>query len=242
MNSKTRNTFLAVLGLIAVLGVALIVLLTRPSVPEAPISGVLGNPKNISFTVGGEKQTIQGIPVGVDVAANARYESGNPKAPISVVEFADYQCPACGLFFNQVESQFQSEFVSSGKMRYIFRDFPLSMHQNAPRAALTAACAANQGKWQEMHNILYRSQDAWSNSSSVDGLFLDYAKQLGLDESALSTCLGSGKLEAQIAADQKLGRDVQLTATPSFVVNGYLFTGIIPIEGWRAIDAEFRSK
>ncbi len=242
MNSGTRNLFLGALIVIAVIGVGLIVLSQRPSsgASSAPAGADI---KTVKFTENGQSQEIKLTKVNADPAAGARFTLGRADAPVTMVEFGDYECPTCGLYATSVGSQFKSEFIDTGKLRFVFRDFPLGIHPNAPQAANAAACANDQGRWEPMHDILYRSQALWSNSS--DDVFrsqlVDYARQLGLDEASFKTCLSANKSAAAVQADMAAGNAVQLTGTPTFVVNGYRVDSdhLFPIEGFRAIMAAF---
>ncbi|NJK46149.1 MAG: DsbA family protein [Pleurocapsa sp. SU_196_0] len=191
----------------------------------------------MSRTRGRLEPCAQPHPSGVDALKGARFVNGNADAPNTVVEFADYECPACGLFAVRVEDAFISEFVNSGKVRYAFRDFPLRQHKNAPLAAQAASCAHAQGRFSPYKAMLFRAQPLWSHSSNSRAAqqFSEFAAQLGVDEARFSSCLASSDAQPGIEADLGAGRQVGLQATPSFVINGYLVSGALPIEAFRAI-------
>lgn len=242
MNSRTRNVFLVMLAVIAVAGVGLIVWTQRDAAPSTPSDGAAV--KTVSYTVAGQVQTVRLTKVALDAFAGSRFVRGSPTAPVAVVEFADYQCPACGVFATTTEAQFKSEFVDSGRVRVAFRDFPLSQHQNAPLAAVAASCANVEKRWEAMHDILFRSQVQWSESSSeaFKAQLIGYAGQVGLDGNAFQTCLESNQFATAIQKDMDAGAAVGLEATPTFIVDGYRLSGALPIEGFRAVLLEFGVK
>ena len=239
MNPKV---FLAVLAIVLVFGVALIVGTTTPPA----ING--SDLKQVKYTVQGQEQIAVLKPITVDALEGARYIFGDPNAPVTIVEFADYQCPACGVFANQVESQLENKLVQTGQVRYVFRDFPLSIHPNAPAAAITAACVNAQApnRFREFHKLLFQLQSEWSALEPKQALqqIVGYSKLLGLDQPKLEACLGSNEIQAGIQADMAMGTKVQLSGTPSFVFiskkGSFLMAGIMPVEGFEAVLAELQ--
>ena len=240
MNPKV---FLAVLAVVLVFGIALIVGTTAP--PAADGSDL----KQVKYTVQGQDQIAVLKPIGVDALEGARYLFGDPSAPVTIVEFADYQCPACGVFANQVESQIEERLVQTGKVRYVFRDFPLiSIHPNAPAAAVTAACVNAQApnRFREFHKLLFQLQAEWSSLEPKVAVqkIIGYGKLLGLDQPKLETCVGSNEMQADIEADVAVGNKVQLSGTPSFVFiskkGSFLMAGAMPVEGFEAVLAELQ--
>jgi protein-disulfide isomerase len=242
MNPQARNGFLVGLVLIAVAGVAAIVFSTRSATPETSTatSNSSGQIKTVRYsietTAGSQEQQVELQPVNVDPTEGARFVMGKADAPFTVVEFADYQCPACGIFATLTEPQFKSEFVDTGKVRYIYRDFPLQIHPNARIAARAAACAAQQNQFEAMKAVLFRSQITWSQLplEEAKGQFRTLSKNVGVNEESFGTCLESDQFDAAIQSDYDAGLRVGLQGTPSFVVNGYMFSGGLPIQGLRA--------
>ena len=241
MNSSTRNVFLLVLAVIAVAGVGLIVASQRGA-PSTSSSGAAV--KTVSYTAQGQAQTVTLTKIAGDAFAGSRFVRGADTAPVTFVEFADFQCPACGVFATTTETEFKAEFVDTGKVRVAFRDFPLSQHQNAPLAAVAASCANVEKRWEAMHDILFRSQAQWSASSSeaFKAQLIGYAQQIGLDGNAFQTCLSSNQFSAAIQADMDAGAAAGLEATPTFIINGYRVSGALPIEGLRAVLLQFGVK
>ena len=113
------------------------------------------------------------------------YVMGSPSAPVEVIEFADFECPACGQFATVTEPDVRTRLVNTGQVRFRFMDFPLSMHKNTWDASLAAACANDQGKFWEMHDALFANQDRWNGeaTSRPRGPIGDLAKGVGLDMS-----------------------------------------------------------
>jgi protein-disulfide isomerase len=137
---------------------------------------------------------------------------GQKDAKVTLVEFSDYQCPFCGRNFQQTFPQVVSEYVKTGKIRYVFRDFPLeSIHPLAFKASEAARCAGEQGKYWEMHDKLFSNQTALA----VDNL-KEYAKTSGVDVEKFKSCLESGKEAAGIRADIAEGQQIGARGTPGF--------------------------
>ena len=126
------------------------------------------------------------------------------------------------------------------RVRYAFRDFPLPQHQNAPLAAQAASCAFDQGRFAEYKAILFRGQAQWSNSlnKAATAQLAEYGTSVGLNKAKLLECIQSNNAQAAIETDKALGVQVGLSSTPSFVINGYLMAGTLPIEAFEAILAK----
>jgi protein-disulfide isomerase len=175
-------------------------------------------------------------PATVSAAGSAML--GRPDAPVVLVEFSDYQCPFCKRFSETTLALLKKEFVESGKVRYIFRDFPLDqIHPDARKAAEAARCAGDQAKYWEMHDVLFQNQRAL-RPEHLKG----YAEQLGLDTSAFAACLDSAKHAAQVQKDFDDGVKAGVRSTPSFIVGrpradgtieGVMITGARPIADFR---------
>jgi protein-disulfide isomerase len=144
---------------------------------------------------------------------------GDANAEFTIIEFADFQCPACGQFYSQVEPLIHTEFVSTGKAKFAYYDFPLTnVHPNAFLAARAGHCAEDQQKFWEYHDVLYRNQNRWAGAPNPAGTFEGYAKDLGLDKSAFETCLRSDKHADIVTANMELGNQMQVPGTPTLYV------------------------
>lgn len=137
---------------------------------------------------------------------------GDKNAKLTLVEFSDYQCPYCGRHFNQTVPQLLSEYIQTGKVRYVIRDFPLeSIHPQAFKAAEAARCAGEQGKYWDMHNRLM------ANQTALDAKGLSaHAQALGLDLPAFQKCLDSDKQATKVRKDIEDGEKAGVEGTPTF--------------------------
>ena len=159
---------------------------------------------------------------------------GDKDAPVTIVEWSDYECPFCARFYSETEKLIDEQYVKTGKVRFVYRDYPLPFHQNAQKAAEAAECAGDQGKFWEMHNLLFEQGVA----GGVAG-FKQFAQQLGLDTSKFNTCLDTGATAAEIQKDMNDGSAVGIQGTPGFIINGKLVSGAQPFSVFKqVIDAE----
>ena len=163
------------------------------------------------------------------------YVLGSPNAPVEVMEFADFECPACGQFAVLTEPQVRTELVNTGKVRVRFLDFPLQMHRNTWDASLAAACANDQGKFWEMHDALFANQDKWNGeaTSRPRGPISELAKGIGLDMNKYGACMDNDTHRAQIQANQAEAIRRQVGQTPTFIFNGTVVPGAIPFDAYK---------
>ncbi len=174
-------------------------------------------------------------PPRVEVAAVGPSKGGPEGAPITIVEFSDFECPFCSRI-NPTLAQVQQTY--GDKVRIVFRHFPLGMHPNAQKAAEASLCAHDQGKFWELHDLMFEDQRALA----VDALKAK-ASQLGLETEAFNGCLDSGKYAAQVAADMAAGTEAGVSGTPAMFVNGIPISGAVPYEQVATvIDAELERK
>ena len=148
---------------------------------------------------------------------------GDPSAPVTIVEFSDYECPFCGRFYSETLGQIESKYIDTGKVKLIYKDFPLSFHPQAQKAAESAECAGEQGKYYEMHDLLFEQ----GVQGGVAG-FKQYARQIGLNTARFDACLDSGQMASEIQADMAVGQKVGIQGTPGFIINGQLVSGAQP--------------
>lgn len=172
-----------------------------------------------------------------DATAGARFVIGDANAKVTVVDFSNYLCGHCRDHANNVFPLIKRDYIDTGKIRYVFRDFPFGGQENVIRAGEAAACAADSNLYLEYHEALFRAQMQWAGLSgqALDNYFADLAGQIGIAPATFSECLKSGNKRAGVIADQKLAIDLGLTGTPSFIVNGETFTGQRPYDSWREI-------
>jgi len=172
---------------------------------------------------------------------------GNPDAPITIIEFSDFQCPFCARFHVQTLPLILEEYIEQGKVRLVFRDFPIqSIHPNALPASVAAECANEQGKFREMHDMLFDNQNEWNKQETIDALslFSQYATEIQLEQETFDSCLINGDYIEEIKKDLDDGRDYGVSGTPGFFVGndqiGYVeLKGAQPFESFKKIiDAQ----
>jgi len=177
-------------------------------------------------------QTAAGPPVDEKVrmrVASGGFEVGSANAPLTLIEYTDYQCPFCRQFQTATYEEIKKNYIDTGKLRFISRDFPLDMHDNAPRGALAARCAADQGKFWELRQVMIVN----ANQLQLSNL-LTYAADLKLDVDKFSACVTSEKYKADVAKDLAEGHAAGVTGTPTFVL-GRMTAG--SIDGVRIVGA-----
>jgi protein-disulfide isomerase len=160
---------------------------------------------------------------------------GPATAPITIVEFSDFECPYCSQAEKTVSEVLR---VYGDKIRLVYRDLPLPNHKNAPKAAEAAHCAGDQGKYWEMHAKLFANQ----RNLDVPAL-KGYAKDLKLDQAKFDKCLDSGATAAIVEENRKVGNEAGVNGTPAFFVNGILISGAQPFDAFKeVIDGELAQK
>lgn len=158
------------------------------------------------------------LPIGTAVSSDRT--KGADDAPVVLVEYSDFQCPACGRYYPVVKELMQ-EFGS--RVRLVYRHFPLrNIHQNAELAARAAEAAGNQGKFWDMHDKLFEGQKEWSEQSiaRVKDSFVQYARELGLDKSRFEQDINTDEVKKKVEADYQSGVRAGVRGTPTFFLNG----------------------
>ncbi len=180
----------------------------------------------------------QNLPTKVAVSADDDPVLGKSNAPVTIVEFSDFECPFCGRHFSQTHPDIVKNYIDTGKVKLVYRDFPLSFHPNAEKAAEAAECANEQGKFWEMHDKLFSNQQSLSVAN-----YKQWAKDLKLDSAKFDSCLDSGKYASEIAKDEADGTKYGVSGTPSFFIDGQLLVGAQPYSAFQqAIDAALAAK
>ncbi len=189
-------------------------------------------------------QLLQNKPAGAATpapAANERvklgviqggYSLGREDAPVTLVEFTDYQCPFCRRFEGDTFAQLKKEYIDTGKVRFVSRDLPLDFHPNAPSAALAARCAGDQGKFWEIRNAMMLDTATDLGPEALT----KYAEKTGLDMPAFNQCMSDKKYTAAIQKDKADAGTAGISGTPSFVIgksdskeiNGERVVGAVP--------------
>jgi len=163
---------------------------------------------------------VSAIPEDKTLSAKSGAESahirGNPDAPVTLEEYGDFQCPPCSMFaafLGQLEKEYDS------RLRVVFRNFPLKMHEHAREAALAAEAAGLQGRFWEMHDVLYREQETWSKASNARELFESYAGTIGLDLDKFKKDMDGEQARARVEADHQRGESLGINITPTLFIN-----------------------
>jgi len=161
--------------------------------------------------------------------AEGWYSLGRDDAPVTVVEFADYQCPFCRKFHSEAFVELKKNYIDTGKVRFVSRDLPLDFHANAHSGAVAARCAGEQGKFWEMRDTMFANNADLSPAS-----LLKYGREINLDMTAFDTCLNDKKYVAAIQKDAADANALGISGTPSFVVGK---TAKDQIDGVRVVGA-----
>lgn len=146
---------------------------------------------------------------------------GNANAPLTIVEFTDYECSLCGRYFSDAYQKLKKNYIEPGKLRYEVRNFPLpNIHPNAMAAAEAAVCARRQGKFWDMHSKLFSSQSKWSGLADPVPAFKEFASELGLVSATYNACLDQHQAKAEIEADMADADAAGIDGTPSLWIFG----------------------
>jgi protein-disulfide isomerase len=170
----------------------------------------------VFFLAQGQEETVKSVNDPNTLVRLFSHKITADNAKITIVEFADFQCPACANT-HPVLKQILEEY--KGKINFVYRHFPLPQHKNAILAAKAAEIAGEQGKFWEMYDVLYEKQIEWSESSTASELFTQYAKELALDTNSFSTLLNSTKYEEVIQQDKSDGTALGVNSTPTLFIN-----------------------
>lgn len=202
-------------------------------------------------TAPGSKNTAT-IGQGVDSAAGGKPEAGDlpdddpflgsPDAPVVVVEFSDFQCPFCRKLFREVLPQIEEKYIQTGKVRFVYRDFPLtSIHEMAQKYAESAQCANEQGKFWQMHDKIFTEQEKHGGGTVFDYTVTDlksWAREVGLNGIQFDQCLDSGKYSAEVEKDFADGQAAGVQGTPATFINGRLVAGAVPFAQFETVIEE----
>ncbi len=153
--------------------------------------------------------------MGVGNTSTAQDDSNNE--PLTIVEYSDYQCPACG-YFHPIVEKLKEKY--GDQIEFEMKYFPLNSHQYAALAARAAQSAKNQGKFYEMHSLLFENQDRWSSSGSPSSIFVNYARELELDINQFKDDLNAAETQKVVMEQREEGRAAGVNATPTFFIEG----------------------
>jgi len=191
----------------------------------------------LAFAAPAVAQTTAGDPL----AARAK---GEAAAPVTVYEMSDFQCPFCRRFTVETFPALEAEYVRTGRVRWVFVNFPLtSIHPNAAAAAELAMCAARAGAFWPVHDLLFRHQATWAPLANPAPFFLSLADSARVPRAALATCLERGEARPEVEQDAAGAARTGARSTPSFYIEGGLLRGAQPVEVFRGIlDSIIKAK
>jgi len=207
--------FYALFGLIAAAGVGFLIWqMNKASTPAVPVQ-VAVQP--------------------ADTAGFKGYSLGADSARVVITEYADYQCPACQQFATVEWPYVRERLVQTGRVRWVFRDFPLSQHQWSRLAAHSAACADEQGKFWEYADAIFAAQPEWSTSRDAGKIFRQQIEKVGLNAGTWDQCMTSLKFAGRIQGSADEGVRAGVGSTPSFVIGGRIYAGVLPYDKIKAL-------
>ena len=165
------------------------------------------------------------------------YLMGKVDAPVKILEFADFECPACAGFSVVTEPDVRTRIINTGLANITYYDFPLTMHRNTLPASNAAACADEQGKFWPMHDRIFQAQDEWNGEAtdSPKPFFKRYAQEVGLDVAKWESCYDARKYQKRISANFAEGLRRGVNRTPSFVIGNKLYEGMASYDAMKAI-------
>ena len=203
-DSGGSNTLYWVLGAVAVIGIGLVAF----SVGSSAFSSAATEPVELSLENDQELvQLAQGVTMGDEAA------------PVSIIEFGDYQCPACASFALQLKPRIDAQLVESGEAKFVYYDFPITnIHPNAFLAARAARCAGAQDAYWEYHQLLFQNQARWSTANLPMSAFEDYAGEVGIDEDEFAQCLNSDRFADVVTANMQVGNRMGVGGTPTVLI------------------------
>jgi protein-disulfide isomerase len=218
-----RSHLWAVAGLLIGIGIGVLIGRSMGDDPQPVLYGLPATQGDASAA------TSEGKPVRVDTSGSPA--QGPEDAKVTMVEFVDFECPFCGRYARDTLPQLRRDY--GDRVRYVSRQFPLDIHPNAPGAARAAVCAHEQGRYWQLHDLLFARQEALG-SRNLAG----YVREAGLDMSRYSTCLRSAATRARVERDLEDGRRYGVTGTPTFFIDGRVIRGAQPYAQFKAqLDA-----
>ncbi|HEX8904501.1 MAG TPA: thioredoxin domain-containing protein, partial [Longimicrobiaceae bacterium] len=146
-------------------------------------------------------------------------QKGSASARVTIIEVSDFQCPYCRMFFDSTYRRFDSTYVRTGKVRMVYVNYPLPMHNQAFAAAKAAMCAGAQGKFWQMHDLLFGRQREWAEQADAAQRFTRFAAELGIDAGQYRDCYDNDRVSPLIANDLTQAAGAGINATPTFIIN-----------------------
>jgi protein-disulfide isomerase len=207
---RSRTPFWAVLGGVALLGLI-------------AIAYAANRPKERGVTE---------VDLRADPAQARGYLLGDSTAPVTVYEFADFECPACMQFATLTEPDVRKRFVDTKQISYRFFDYPLPMHRNTWDASNAAACADEQGKFWPMHDAIYENQDRWNGeaTSKPKSVLKELAQGVGVDVAKWEQCYDEDRYRSRIASNRAEAERRRISSTPTFIIGNKIVPAAIGLD------------
>lgn len=181
----------------------------------------------------GSNQTIPSGPVDIEIT-NDKVILGNSDAKVTLIEFADYQCPYCGQWHAEVYPLLKSEYIDTGKVKFVYWDFAF-LGAESYRSAEAAMCANDQGKYWEFHDKLFKNQNGESQGAFSDENLTKFAVELNLDKTKFGECMNTNRYQKQVEESLRLGTQYGVSSTPTVFINGLKIEGALPYENYKQI-------
>lgn len=206
------------------------------------IAGAIVYTNSMTNPTGGKGNQLAGaVPVVEGDLSDNDPALGDPNAPVTIVEFSDFQCPFCGRFFQQTEPQIIEKYVKTGKAKFVYRDFAF-LGQESEWAAMAAECANEQGKFWEYHDYLFTHQDGENEGTFDKKNLKTFAGKIALDQTRFDSCLDGDKYLEEIRKDTEAGRTAGVSGTPTTFINGKAVVGAVPFTQIDAMIADALKK
>ena len=196
-----------------------------------------GSPSNAQGAVVGQQEAPARSDIDIDELVDDDPSIGDPNAPVTIVEFSDFQCPFCRSFYSSTYQQLKENYVDTGKVRIVYRDFPLEFHSAARISALASECADEQDRFWDYHDKLFEEQAKQGNGTISYGIdeLKRWASELGIDSGRFNECLDTQRYADEVDADFAAGQSVGVSGTPSFYINDRLLIGAQPYSEFEAL-------
>ena len=200
------------------------------------IIGIVGI-ATIGYTVSRPRAGVGTVDPNLPAGTAEGYLVGNPDAPVQIVEFGDFECPACAQWATITEPDVRERLINTGIASFRFFDFPLDMHPNTWAASNSVACAADQGRFIEMHDRVFATQDQWDGFATKNPkrVLQRVAGEIGLNVSEWETCFDSQKHYPRIKANLEEGVRRGVGQTPTFIIGSTMYPGNIPFDEFKKI-------
>ncbi len=174
----------------------------------------------------------------VNVSADNDAVQGSSSATVTMIEFSDFQCSFCHSFWSQTYPKIKAAYIDTGKVKFVYRDFPIPSHPQAGLAAESAECVRSLSatekdeSYYKMHDMIFGGLPEWSGNASAKDVFVGYGNKLGVD---ITACLDNGDMKSEVADDYTAARGYGVGGTPTFFINGKMVLGAESFEHFQSV-------